>query len=163
MSSPASVVSPLATPPTPPLGRLLVTDDEVELTTVLCEVLTAQGYEVKGVTSGQETLAALQEQDFDLLLTDLRMPDTDGVALLRAGLRIDPHLVGILMTGQGTVQTAVEAMRSGAFDYILKPFKLNAILPILARAMDVRRQRMEYVQLQETTATYELSQVIALS
>lgn len=118
---------------------------------------------VKGVTSGQEALAALQEQDFDPLLTDLMMPGLDGTTLLRAGLEIDPHLVGIVMTGQGTVPTAVEAMKNGAFDYVLKPFKLNAILPILARAISVRRLCMENVQLEETTAVYELSQAVAFS
>ena len=78
---------------------------------------------------------ALAKQDFDLLLTDLMMPGMDGIELLRKALESDPNLVGIVMTGQGTIPTAVEAMKLGAFDYVLKPFNLQTMLPILARAV----------------------------
>src|SRR5947208_10144834 len=105
----------------------------------LRDTLGTQGYAVLGVNSGPEALAALRARPFDLLLTDLMMPGMDGIQLLRAALEIDPDLVGIVMTGQGSVQTAVEAMKVGAFDYLLKPFKLQAVLPILARALEVRR------------------------
>jgi PAS domain S-box-containing protein len=145
------------------LGRLLIVDDEVELLTTLCNLLSERGYETAGCTSGKDALDMLKEQDFDLLLADLMMPDMDGIALVRAALDIDPQLVGIIMTGQGTVQTAVEAMKSGALDYILKPFKLHALLPALSRAMDVRRLRMENLQLRETVAIYELSNTIAFT
>ena len=125
------------------LGRLLIVDDEVELKTALCETLSAQGYDVVGTTSPTEALQVMQDQDFDLVLADLMMPEMDGVALLRAALAIDPSLVGIIMTGQGTVQTAVEAMQAGAFDYILKPFRLQTLLLTLSRAIGVRRLRQE--------------------
>jgi DNA-binding NtrC family response regulator len=131
------------------LGHLLVVDDEVELMNALREGLTDQNYDVVGVTSGQEGLKVLTEQPIDLLLSDLMMPDMDGIQLLRRALAIDPQLVGIIMTGQGTIQTAVEAMKLGAFDYVLKPFKLHMLLPILARAMDVRRLRLENVRLRQ--------------
>ncbi|MBI4470347.1 MAG: response regulator [Acidobacteria bacterium] len=143
---------------TPSLGRLLIVDDDVGLMITLRDMLAARGYETVGLTSAKNALEALRLQDFDLLLTDLMMPEMDGIALLRAALEIDPHLVGIVMTGQGTVQTAVEAMKIGAFDYLLKPFKLNAMLPLLSRAMGVRRLRVENLQLRETVAIYELSQ-----
>ncbi|MBI3327354.1 MAG: response regulator, partial [Nitrospinae bacterium] len=120
-----------------------------------------RGYEAVGFTSGAEALEALKAQTFDLLLTDLMMPEMDGLMLLRAALGIDPHLVGLMMTGQGTVQTAVEAMKAGAFDYVLKPFKLQVLLPTLSRAMDVRRLRQENLQLRETVAMYELTQAMA--
>ena len=145
----------------PQLGRLLIVDDELELTSALCEMLNAQGYEAVGFTRAGDALNALQEKGFDLLLTDLMMPEMDGIALLRSALEIDPHLVGIMMTGHGTVQTAVEAMKLGAFDYVLKPFKLSAMLPVLSRAIQVRRLRLENVQLRETVAVYELSTAIA--
>jgi PAS domain S-box-containing protein len=140
---------------------VLIVDDEVELMTALCESLTDQGYEALGRTSAHEALVLLQEQDIDLLICDLMMPEMDGITLLRAALDIDPHLVGIIMTGQGTIQTAVDAMKVGAFDYVLKPFRLQALLPVLARALQVRRLRMENVQLRETVAIYELGQAIA--
>jgi DNA-binding NtrC family response regulator len=139
------------------LGRLLIVDDELELMKALCETLAAQNYETVGVGSGQEALDALGERPFDILLSDLMMPGIDGIELLRQALVLDPNLVAIIMTGQGTIPTAVEAMKSGAFDYVLKPFKLQAMLPILARAMDVRRLRMENVRLRQyiERLTYE--------
>jgi DNA-binding NtrC family response regulator len=131
------------------LGHLLIVDDEVELMSALRETLADQGYEVTGVTSGKEALQTLEDQSCDVVLTDLMMPEMDGIQLLRKALEIDPNLVGIIMTGQGTIQTAVEAMKLGAFDYVLKPFKLQTMLPILARAMEVRRLRLENVRLRQ--------------
>ncbi len=96
-----------------------------------------------GATSADDALDALRAKPFDLLFTDLMMPGMDGIQLLRAALEIDPDLVGIIMTGQGSVPTAVEAMKVGAFDYLLKPFKLQAVLPVLARALEVRRLRVD--------------------
>jgi two-component system, cell cycle sensor histidine kinase and response regulator CckA len=145
------------------LGRMLIVDDEVELANALCSSLKAQGYEAAAFTSGKDALRALEKQNFELLLTDLMMPDMDGVEVLQAALEIDPHLAGILMTGKGTVKTAVEAMKIGALDYVLKPFKLHSLLPVLARASEVRRLRMENVQLRETLAVFELGQTIAYS
>jgi PAS domain S-box-containing protein len=145
------------------VGRIMIVDDEAELMTALCEALAGQGYETTGFTTGADALKILVEQDYDLLLTDLMMPEMDGIALLQAGLEIDPNLVGIIMTGHGTVQTAVEAMKKGAFDYVLKPFKLNSLLPLLSRAMEVRSLRMENIQLRETVAIHELGKAIAFS
>jgi DNA-binding NtrC family response regulator len=138
-------------------GRLLIVDDEPELKSALCETLADEGYETIGAAGGAEGLAALGKQDFDLLLSDLMMPGMDGIQLLRKALEIDPNLVGIIMTGQGTVPSAVEAMKVGAFDYLLKPFNLQTMLPILARAMEVRRLRMENVRLRQYVErlTYE--------
>jgi PAS domain S-box-containing protein len=140
---------------------MLVVDDEIELMTALCEALTVQGYKAVGSASAHQGLALLQAEEFDLLLCDLMMPEMDGIALLQAALDVDPYLVGIIMTGQGTIQTAVDAMKVGAFDYILKPFKLQTLLPVLSRALHVRQLRLENVQLRETVAMYELGQAIA--
>ena len=121
------------------LGHLLIVDDELELTTALCEMLNKHGYQAVGFTSGQAALKSLRENEFDILLTDMMMPEMDGIALMRAALQVDQNLVAFMMTGQGTVQTAVEAMKVGAFDYVLKPFNLQAMLPILNRGLEVRR------------------------
>jgi PAS domain S-box-containing protein len=145
------------------IGRVIVVDDETELNRILCEMLASQGYEVTGFLTGAEALAVLKEREFDLLVTDLMMPGMDGIELIRAGLEIDPNLIGIIMTGHGTVQTAVEAMKTGAFDYILKPFKLNTLLPLLSRAMQVRNLRLENMQLKETVAIHELGKAISFS
>ncbi len=133
--------------PPPIRGRLLVVDDEVELMRALCESLGEQGFEVNGLSDPFAAPDAIRQGGYDLLLSDLMMPGTDGIQLLRQVLEIDPNLVGVIMTGQGTIQTAVEAMKTGAFDYVLKPFRLQQILPVLDRAMEVRRLRVENVRL----------------
>jgi signal transduction histidine kinase len=130
-------------------ARLLVVDDEARLMIALRNTLRDQGYEVGGVTTGTEALSALRAAPFDLLLTDLMMPGMDGIALLKAALEYDANIVGIMMTGHGTITTAVEAMQVGALDYILKPFKLSAILPVLSRALAVRRLRLQNAELQK--------------
>jgi PAS domain S-box-containing protein len=145
------------------LGRILVVDDEFQLMEALVEALNTKGYLAKGFVTGVAAIEALQAEEFDLLLTDLMMPGMDGIALLRACMAIDPNLVGIIMTGQGTVSTAVEAMKTGAFDYVLKPFRLEVLLPVLARAREMQRLRLENIQLRDAVAIYHLSQTIALS
>ncbi|HEV8395124.1 MAG TPA: ATP-binding protein [Vicinamibacterales bacterium] len=143
--------------------RLLVVDDEARQMEALCRTLTPEGYDVTGFSVPEEALAALREQPFDVLLTDLMMPGMDGLALMAAALEIDPDLVGIMMTGQGTVTSAVDAMKIGALDYILKPFNLTAIRPVLARAIDVRRLRLDNIRLREAVSLYEVSNTIARS
>ena len=149
--------------PVQKLGSILVVDDETELTAALCEMLSKQGYETTGFSNGLAALAALQARSFDVLLADLMMPEMDGITLLKKALEIDSNLVCIVMTGQGTVQTAVEAMKSGAFDYLLKPFKLNSVLTSLSRSLEIRQLRTENIQLRELLNIYELGQVVALT
>ena len=81
----------------------------------------------------------LKDGDFDLLLVDLVMPEMDGIALIEAALDADPRLVCIVITGNGTIQTAVDAMKVGAFDYILKPVNYKMLQPLLSRAMKMRQ------------------------
>ena len=143
------------------LGTILVVDDELQLMQALCELLDEQGYEVHGCTSAEEACTIQQEHDFDILVTDYMMPGMDGIDLLQASLEIDPNLIVIIMTGQGTVTNAVEAMKCGAFDYVLKPFKVNSLLPVLGRAMQSRKLQVENAQLREAMAIYELNQAIS--
>ena len=136
----------------PCLGRILVVEDEADLAESLEMNLRRSNYEVRATTVPEEGLKLIEAGEFDLLLSDLMMPRMNGIELLRKALEIDPQLVGIIMTGQATVQTAIEAMKSGAFDYLLKPFKTDQILPVLGRAMEVRRLRMENVRLHQYVA-----------
>jgi two-component system cell cycle sensor histidine kinase/response regulator CckA len=146
-----------------PIGTILVVDDELELKKILVETLTRQGFEVTGCSSGQQALEELRGKNFDLLLTDLMMPEMDGISLLKSALEIDAHLVGIIMTGQGTIQTAIDAMKLGAFDYVLKPFRMQVLLPVLTRAMNVRHLRLENLQLRETVGIHGLCQTITFT
>lgn len=129
--------------------RVLIVDDEVPQMEALCDTLKDQGYQTIGVASPKQALAELQKAKFDLLLADLMMPEMDGIALLRAALAIDKDLVGIMMTGHGTVDTAVEAMKAGALDYIAKPFRMSVILPVLSRAVAMRRLRIDKAVLEQ--------------
>ena len=148
------------------LARILIVDDERELVTALCRTLEAQGYSTTGVASGPQALDALRAAAtvdtarFDVLITDLKMPTMDGIALLRAVKEIDANLAVIIMTGHGTVNTAVEALKSGAVDYILKPFNLRVALPVLSRALSMRWLRLENAALLEQVAdrTFELEE-----
>jgi signal transduction histidine kinase len=141
-------------------ARILIVDDEVDLVTALCQVLQEQGYSTAGAASGPAALDALraamaaEATPFDVLITDLMMPDMNGVALLREALAIDADLIGIVMTGHGTIDTAVEAMKGGALDYILKPFNLGVITPILRRAVAMRRLRLENATLLRQVAAH---------
>jgi PAS domain S-box-containing protein len=149
--------------PVTSIPKLLIVDDEPAQMKALCNTLENEGYSAAGFTSATAALTALREETFDLLLSDLMMPEMDGIVLLRAAREIDPNLVGIVMTGHGRIDTAVRAMQAGALDYILKPFKLTAILPVLARALAVRQLRMENIQLHEAVGVYKLRMDVALA
>jgi signal transduction histidine kinase len=133
--------------------RLLIVDDEAAQMHALCNTLSAEGYRTRGFTSPQLALDSLREESFELLLTDLMMPGIDGIALLAAAKTLDPDIVGIVMTGHGTIDTAVRAMQAGALDYIQKPFRLKAILPVLKRGLEIRRLRAENTELRQAQAT----------
>lgn len=129
-------------------ARILIVDDETAQMRALCNTLQDHHYETTGFSVPGDALTAIRQRGgFDLVLSDLMMPEMDGISFLKAALEIDPDLVGIVMTGQGTIDTAVKAMKAGAVDYILKPFKLSAILPVLSRALAIRRLRAENLEL----------------
>ncbi len=130
-------------------ARLLVVDDEAAQMKALCNTLEYEGYRPTGFTSARQALAQLRPGDHDLLLTDLMMPELDGIELIRSARATDPELAGIVMTGHGSIDTAVAAMQVGALDYVLKPFKLNVILTVIVRALDIRRLRIENATLQQ--------------
>lgn len=143
-----------------PAARLLIVDDEEPLMRALCDTLGREGYLVRGFTSGRAALAALRKEPFDLLLTDLRMPEIDGIELLRACQEIDRDLACIVATGHGTIASAVDALKAGALDYVLKPFNLTNIRAVLTRALATRALRLENMQLRESLSIYELSRAI---
>jgi signal transduction histidine kinase len=142
-------------------ARILVVDDEVALMSVLCEMLAEHGHEAVGCASAEEALTVLRERELDLLITDLMMPGMDGITLLRLAQELQPCLMGIVATGQGSIQTAVDAMKGGAFDYVLKPFKLSALLPTLSRAAEVGRLKRENADLRASVLDHELRQAVA--
>ena len=141
-----------------PRPRVLIVDDESTQVVALCRTLGAEGFATTGTGSANEALALLRSAvdnpatAFDVLMTDLQMPEMNGINLLRAAHEVDSVLMGIVMTGHGTIDTAVDAMKSGALDYIVKPFKLKAVIPVLTRAISLRRLRLENAELSARVA-----------
>ena len=129
-------------------ARLLIVDDEPTQMRALCDTLEFEGYATHGCASAREALAAFAPGRFDLLLTDLVLPDMDGIALSNAIRDIDPSLAVIVMTGHGSIDTAVRAIQDGALDYVLKPLKLDVVLGAMTRALEMRRLRREYARIQ---------------
>jgi len=127
--------------------RLLLVEDEVNMVRTLTKILERKGYEVHGACTGQEALERLSATTYDLVITDLNMPVMDGMELLREiRLRqLNPAI--IVLTGHGTIQSAVEAMKLGAGDYLIKPCHPDELLLVAARLLEVRQLRHEVTQL----------------
>lgn len=122
-----------------PRVPILIVDDEAPHVRALCDTLELEGYAPKGCESGAAALDLMSKGSFELLLTDLMMPGMDGIELITAALAVDADIAGIVMTGHATIDTAVKAMKAGACDYIVKPFRMNQLLPVIARALESRR------------------------
>ncbi len=122
---------------TPPSrGRILVVDDQRNLRVTTALLLKAEGYEVFEAGSGEEALELLSSKGVDLLLTDLKMEPMDGLTLLKRAMEVVPRLQVIMMTAFGSIETAVEAMRLGAYDYVTKPFKEGELRYRVERALE---------------------------
>ncbi len=118
--------------------QILVIDDEANLRRVLSAQLSREGYEVHSAEDGERGIAVLREHHIDLVITDLRMPKVDGMEVLRQALLMDPSLPVVILTAHGTVDNAVEALKTGAFDYITKPFDQNELRSIVRKALRTR-------------------------
>jgi two-component system, NtrC family, response regulator len=120
------------------MDTILVVDDEKNYLLVMETLLTGAGYEVLTVDSGEEALEQTRRNDLDLMITDMKMPRMSGIELMEQLKQVYPDLPVIMMTAYGTVEKAVEAMKKGAFDYILKPFKNEELLLTIRKALDLR-------------------------
>ena len=144
-------------------ARILVVDDERVIREILAEFLTLEGFSVHTVEDGEKALTELRLHPYDLLITDLKMPRLSGLQLLE---RIESERLGVLtvlMTGFGTVETAIEAMKKGAYDYLLKPFKVEEVIHVVERALYRQRLQAENIRLREALTIYKVSEAIALT
>ncbi len=130
-------------------GRVLVVDDEVNIREAIAKILAKQGHDVAVAPDGTEALAALQDGAFQVVITDLRMAGADGMAVLRAAKEADPSVEVILMTAYGTVESAVEAMKLGAYDYLTKPVDPTRLPFLVGKALERRGMGVENLQLRE--------------
>jgi DNA-binding NtrC family response regulator len=135
-----------------PQARILVVDDERIALKNLLHVLRGEGYAVEGAQSGAAAFKAIDQQELDLVLTDLRMEQVDGFAVLRHCRERHPDTPVILITGHATVASAVDAMREGAFHYIEKPFRLDEVRHLVREALELTRLRRENRTLREWLA-----------
>ncbi|MDY7226900.1 sigma-54-dependent transcriptional regulator [Hyalangium rubrum] len=120
----------------PPKGRILVVDDQRNMRATTALLLRSEGYTVFEAANGEEALVQLSSNGVDLLLTDLKMEPMDGLTLLKKAMEVGPRTQVIMMTAFGSIETAVEAMRSGAYDYVTKPFKEGELLYRVERALE---------------------------
>jgi DNA-binding NtrC family response regulator len=134
-------------------GRILVADDERRQRDILQMILEAEGYETTTAGNGRQALLAARAQPFDVVLTDLKMPDLNGIELLSELQQAEPGQCVILMTAHGTIDSAVDAMRKGAFDYLTKPVEKDELLLVLRRAMERSQLVHENKRLKEELRT----------
>jgi response regulator RpfG family c-di-GMP phosphodiesterase len=142
---------------------ILVVDDEKVIRDMLADLLDMEGFHVRTAEDGTSALDELSRTHFDLVLSDLKMPKMGGIALLDQIGRIAPQAVTVIMTGFGTVETAIDAMKRGAYDYVLKPFKLEEVVHVVRRGIDKKRMVAENMRLKEAVSLYKVSEAIAAS
>ena len=145
-------------------GEILVVDDDGRMRDLVAKVLTREGYSVRALPRGQDVLSALQEMPADLVISDIRMPGMDGMTLLQEVRRVSPETSVVLMTAFGSIDSAVQAIKAGAYDYLPKPFKLDEIIVVVQRAVEDRRLRAEVQALREEVShKYEFANIIGKS
>jgi response regulator RpfG family c-di-GMP phosphodiesterase len=142
---------------------ILVVDDEQVIREILADFLTMEGFNVRTAKDGQAALTELSRTQFDLVLSDLKMPNMGGIELLESIAQHTPNVITIIMTGFGTVETAIDAMKRGAYDYILKPFKMEEVVHTVRRGLERKKLQAENLRLKEALSLYKVSEAIANS
>jgi two-component system response regulator PilR (NtrC family) len=145
-------------------ARILVVDDERSMREVLFSMLKNEGYDVTLAEGGEAAIEAVRRETFDAIITDVRMPKVDGLQVLKASKEISPSTVVIMLTAFGSSETAVEAMKLGAYDYITKPFKYDEVTLNIKRALERKRLRDENLNLKRRLETqYRFENIIGKS
>lgn len=145
-------------------GKILIVEDEKSMREVLRMLLEGEHYEVTTAADGLEGLSCIEKDIYDLVITDMKMPKADGLAVLRKVKELSPETIVIMITAFGTTETAIEAMKLGAYDYISKPFNIDEIRLIVRKALEKKRLREELSLLREQVeSTYALENIIGQS
>ncbi len=144
--------------------KILIVDDEEGMRHMLLIILKKEGYETTSVSDGNEALRAVESDDYDFILCDIKMPGMDGLTLLQELKKRGCNSTIIMMSAYGTMDTAIEAMKMGAYDYISKPFKSDEIILTIKKAEERERLRKENILLKkEVEGRYKFSNIIAKS
>ncbi len=148
------------TQPPGPQARVLVVDDEPELCRALGKLLARNGYDVLSAGDGEEALRLLRQEEIHLVLTDLVMPKMGGLDLLKTGKVLSPHTEFVVITGHGTIEAAVDAMKLGAYDFVEKPFTSAVTLKTVDKALERQRLQAENLELrrrlEEVQGTHDI-------
>ncbi len=143
--------------------RILVVDDEKVIRDMLADFLSMEGFAVRTAEDGAAALHELTRGSYDLVISDLKMPRMGGIALLDEISKSAPDALTVIMTGFGTVETAIDAMKRGAYDYVLKPFKVDEVMHVVHRGLEKRRMAAENMRLKEALSLYKVSEAIQAS
>ena len=143
--------------------RVLVVDDEKFIRDIIADFLGMEGYIVRTAEDGSSAMKELERARYDMVISDLKMPRMGGLDLLKEVSKTHPDTLTVIMTGFGTVETAIDAMKRGAYDYILKPFKVEEVVHIVQRGLEKRRLTAENLRLREALSLYKVSEAIAAS
>jgi two-component system response regulator PilR (NtrC family) len=144
--------------------RVLVVDDERSMRELLAIVLKREGYDVVLAENGRSAVSALEAGPFDLLISDIKMPDMTGVEVLRAAKQLDPDILGIMITAFASTETAIEAMRLGACDYLSKPFDIDLLKMKVREKVENRHLKQENVLLKRTLGlSHQFANIIGRS
>jgi response regulator RpfG family c-di-GMP phosphodiesterase len=143
--------------------RVLIVDDEKFIRDILADFLGMEGYIVRTAEDGAAALGELGNAHYDLVISDLKMPRMGGIELLDSIGAVAPNALTVIMTGFGTVETAIDAMKRGAYDYILKPFKVEEVIRVVQRGLEKQRLAAENLRLREAVSLYSVSEAIAAS
>ena len=133
-------------------GNLLVVDDEESVAVTMGAILEMDGYTVSVSMSGADALRRIRETSFDLVLTDLRLDDIDGLTIISEICRVQPDTVTIILTGYASMESAIKALREGAYDYLVKPCDVDELRAVVARGIERRQLGL---QLKERLAELE--------
>lgn len=144
-------------------GNILVVDDEKSMREILQIFLKNEGYHVSAATNGETAIEAVKKDIFDLIITDMKMPKVGGLELLRTVKQITPHTLVVLITAFGTTDSAVEAMKHGAYDYIQKPFQMDNIRLVVKNALEKHKLQKDVSILREQLKTPSLENIIGKS
>jgi two-component system response regulator PilR (NtrC family) len=156
--------NPIETAPDRRRPRILVVDDERSMRELLAIVLRREGYDVLLAENGKSAIAILEKEPVDILISDIKMPDLSGVDVLRAAKRIDQDILGIMITAFASTETAVEAMRLGACDYLSKPFDVDLLRMKVREKIESRQLRQENVLLKRTLGlTHQFANIVGRS
>ncbi|MCK4224928.1 MAG: response regulator, partial [candidate division Zixibacteria bacterium] len=142
------------------ISHILVVDDEEYICEVIKELLSNEGYQIQTMCDPQKAIEFIKDQPVDLVLTDLIMGKKSGVDVLNQTMKFHPDAIVILMTGHPTIENAVAVLKSGAYDYLVKPFSMDTLKAVIKRGLEKQRLYRENINLKETVSLYKISEAM---